>query len=139
MVASDMKQLEAMLSKEIRKAVHTASEKMESDLYEEVYGFYTGGEPKVYKRTGALGDTPRTTAISQDGNTVSMDIYLDLKHRYTTGKHPTMYQVLNVANDHSYASRYILNPPVGSQGFWDRAEIKMKDTYNQTMRSFFHN
>ena len=137
MVATNMKQLENMLKKQARKALTVASEKIEADMYEETGDFYTKGKPKMYERTGALGDTPRTTAISTNGNILTFNAYLDQSHQYTTGKSPSMAAVLDVANDHSLASAYVLNPPLGRQHFWDRSEKKIEKTFNKTMRSFF--
>lgn len=123
--------------KHTRKAMTVAATKMEADMYEETGDFYTGLKPKKYVRTGALGDTPRTTAITVIGNTLTFNAYLDQSHQYTTGKNPSMGAVLSVANDHSLSSTYVLRPPVGKQGFWERAEQKMELTFNKTMRSFF--
>jgi len=106
-------------------------------MYEETAGFYTKGKPKKYVRTGALGDTPRTTAIATNGSSIYFTAYLDQSHQYTTGKRPTMGAVLDVANNHGMSSTYILRPPLGRQGFWERAEKKIEKTFNKTMRSFF--
>lgn len=137
MVATNMKQLEAILAKHAKKAMSVAAAKVEADMYEETGDFYTQGNPKRYKRTGALGDTPRTTTVSVSGNTLTFNAYLDQSHQYTTGKAPSMGAVLAVANDHSLAPTYVLNPPLGKQHFWERAEKKMEQTFNNTMRSFF--
>ena len=137
MVITNDKQLLAALTKDIKKALSVVAAKVEADMYEETGDFYTKAEPKVYQRTGALGDTPKTTAISVNGNSVSFEAYLDTAHRYTTGKHPSMSAVLDVANDHSLASTHKLRPPVGKEGFWDRAEDKIAETLDTTMKSFF--
>ncbi len=132
-----MKELEAMLMKQAKRAMAVTATKVEADMYEETGDFYTGGNPKLYVRTGALGDTPRTTAISQSGNVLMFNAYLDQNYQYSTGKSPSMGAVLDVANDHSFASSYVLNPPVGRQHFWERAEKKMEKSFKKTMRCFF--
>lgn len=135
-----MKQLEQMLLKETRKAMTVVSDKVLANMYDETERFYTKGKPKQYQRTGALGDTPRTTAISTDGNEVSFDAYLDTSHSYTTGSNPSMTDVLNLAN---YGTPFITRngypakPTLGKQGFWERAEKKMQRTLNGTMKKFF--
>ena len=139
MIVKNMQELERMLMKQAKKAMKVVASKVEADLYEETAGFYTGGEPSMYQRTGALGDTPKVTAIEQSGREISFNALLDTSHRYTTGKQPSMSAVLAVANDHGLASSYVLRPPVGSQHFWDRALDRMEDTFNSTMRSFFDN
>ena len=136
--ARNMKELENMLKKEMRKAMTVTASKVEADMYEETAGFYTAKKkPKMYERTGALGDTPKTTAIKSSGNTMSFEAYLDDNHQYSTGSKPMMSDVLYVANDHALAGQYNLNPPVGRQGFWNRAEKKMEATYKRAMRKFF--
>lgn len=98
MAAKNMKELEDMMLKEMRKAMNVASEKILEDMYKETEGYYTSGNPKKYVRTEALGDTPRTTSISSAGDTVSFKAYLDTNYKYTTGDNPNMEQVLNLAN-----------------------------------------
>lgn len=140
MVASNMSQLNAMLTKELRKAMDVTSEKALADMYDETGKFYTGGNPSMYQRTGALGDTPRTTAVSMGGQTASFEAYLDQSHQYYTGDHPSMGQVLDLAN---YGKRWITKggnpakPTVGKKGFWERAEKKIGKTFERTLKKFF--
>lgn len=133
MTANNLKQLEQMMLKEMRKMAHVASTKMLTDMQEETADFYTGGEPISYQRTGALGDTPRVSPISADGNTISFDAYLDQEYTYTTGSKPTMTEVLNAAN----YGKGRLRSPVGKKGFWERAEKKMEQTFIETANDFF--
>ncbi len=140
MTATNMKQLEQMLMKKVQKAMVVSQEKMLADMYEETGGFYTGGEPTMYERTGALGDTPKTTAITTTGDSVSFEAYLDKKHQYTTGSNPNMQQVLELANDgkpFTTKNGYPARATVGQKGFWERANEKMEKSLNDTMRSFF--
>lgn len=94
----------------------------------------------MYKRTGALGDTPKVTDIDVSGNSASFTAFLDTSGGYTTGDNPSMEQVLNLAN---YKTRWITSGghparlALGKTGFWERAEEKMEDTFNKTMRQFF--
>lgn len=141
MTATNMKQLKQMIIKRAEKAMSVASEKMLADMYDETAGFYTGGEPTMYERTGALGDTPRTTAPTVSGDTISFEAYLDTKHQYTSGSNPNMQQVLELAN---YGKPFITKngypakPTVGNQGFWERATAKMQDTFYDTLKKFFN-
>lgn len=138
MTVTNMKQLEQALLKEMRKAIKIASDKAEADMFEETGRFYTKGDPIKYKRTGALGDTPKTTAISCSGNEVSFETYLDENHRYTTGNNPTMTDVLKLANSEiTNSSVGKLRPTVGEEGFWDRAKEKMKKDFEEIMGNFF--
>lgn len=140
MTAKNMKELEQMLLKEMRKAMNVASERMLADMYDETGGFYTQGNPKMYQRTGALGDTPKTTAVSSSGNVVSFKAYLDTSGGYTTGDNPSMTQVLDLANygkPWTTKSGSPARTTLGKKGFWERAEKKMQRTLDRTMRQFF--
>lgn len=139
MNARNMKELTTMLNKEVRKAMQVTQKKALEDMYAETGGFYTGGEPKMYERTGALGDTPRTTALTTSGNEVSFEAYLDTDHKYTTGKEPTMEDVLNLTKGipkHKSSVGY-LRSAVGNNGFWERAEDKIERDFNETFNKFF--
>lgn len=140
MTATNMKQLKQMLLKHAQKAMVVSQEKMLADMYEETGGFYTGGEPTMYERTGALGDTPKTTAITTTGDSVSFEAYLDKKHQYTSGSNPNMQQVLELANDGKpfiTKNGYPARATIGQKGFWERANEKMKKSFSDTMKSFF--
>ena len=124
-----MGQLEAMLRKEMQKAMRVASDKMLAETQGKVYEFYTEGDPKVYQRTGALGDTPKTTAITNAGNTSEFEVYLDESHNYTTGTF-TMGQVLDAAENHKAGI-------LGKPHFWEASEKEIEKVLDSTMASFF--
>lgn len=144
MTANNMNSLNAMLIKELGKAMNIVSDKTLADMYDETGKFYTKGKPVVYKRTGALGDTPETTSITTssfgNGGMVSFDAYLDTNHQYTSGDNPNMQQVLELANygtPWTTASGATAKPTLGKKGFWERAEKKMEKTLNRTLKKFF--
>ena len=141
MTAKNMKELEQMLLKEMRKAMDVTSERILADMHDETSGFYTQGSPKMYQRTGALGDTPKTTAVSSSGNVASFKAYLDTSGGYTTGDNPSMKQVLDLANYGKPWTTKNGSPAratLGKKGFWERAEKKMQRTLDRTMRQFFN-
>lgn len=139
--AKNMAELERMLMRQLQKAMNVASSKMLADAMEETYGFYTQGKPKLYVRTGALGDSPKTTAITTNGKSVSFDVYLDTN---------LGYRVPNpVFTDKGYASYFsgseVLSAAesgkahiLGKSGFWKRSEAKFQQTLDETMRQFFN-
>ena len=137
-VVKNMKELRSAVMKEIEKAMYIVSEIALADMQEETYDFYTGGEPVRYQRTGALGDTPKTTPQTVSDKTVSFDAYLDLSHTYTTGKMPTMLDVLRLTNDRiTDSSVGYLRYAVGKPHYWDRAEVKMEKSLQSVMEKFF--
>lgn len=140
--AKNMKELNNMLMKQLGKAMNSAAKRMEADMYEQTGDFYTGKEPKKYQRTGALGDTPSTTAPTVEttatGGKITFDAYLDTSGNYTTGKNPSMKDVLNLANyGISPTAPNHLRATVGKKGFWERAEENMEKTLDKTMREYF--
>lgn len=138
MIANNMSELNAMLMKELVKAMNITSDKMLEDMYDETGKFYTKGHPKMYQRTGALGDTPRITAVTTGVNSASFEAYLDETHGYTTGKTPSMHDVLELANyGNTNSSVGYLRPALGSKGFWEKSEKKMEKTFGRTLRQFF--
>lgn len=138
MVARNNEDLRRMLMKDLRKAMKVGSEKALADMYEQTGDFYTGGEPKIYERTGALGDTPRTTEISVEGDSVSFKAYFDENHDYTTGKKPTMHDVLDLADKGiTNSSVGNLRRAVGKTGFVERADQQIQKTMDDTLGSFF--
>lgn len=144
MTANSMEELNAMLIKDLNKAMGVTSEKTLADMYDETGKFYTGKQPKVYQRTGALGDTPKTTAVTvssdKSGGSASFDAYLDIGHKYSTGSMPGMQEVLNLANSgirFTTKNGYPAKDTVGKKHFWERAEKNMEKTLNSTLKKFF--
>lgn len=143
MIARNMNELDRMLKKELRKAMTITMKKVLADMYEQTGDFYAGGKPIPaekggYVRTGALGDTPTTTELNVNGNEMSFEAFLNTQHQYTTGKNPTMLQVLLLANDIMTKQPDIyLKEAKGSPHFWDRALKQMEKTYNDVLSNFF--
>lgn len=75
------------------------------------HDFYSG-TPLIYKRTGALGESPDTTGVFINGSLVSTEIFLDDTYSYDTGTW-TAPQVIKAAET-GYGNL------VGSPGFWQR-------------------
>lgn len=144
--ASNMNELETMLISEMRQAMDDTSKQMLSDISNETRKFYTKGKPKLYKRTGALGETPAISPLSIIGKTISFDAYLDTTHQYTTGKNPTMLDVLNLANYGTTSSSVgFLRHTLGERGFWkwdDKEDgepqpKKEDEIFNRNMTKYF--
>lgn len=130
MTIKNMNQLESLLNKQIKKAMVVIAKKVEADMYNETYEFYTQGNPVMYIRTGALGDTPRVTAVNQTGKNTEFIAYLDKTHKYTTPNALDMGTVLELAEN---GDGGILGKP----GFWNRTEKKIQPTINSVFKSFF--
>lgn len=138
MVLKNKAELERELLRSLKKAMNLGSKRVLGEMYDKVGQFYTGAEPKMYVRTGALANTPEVTEVSSDGNEVSFTAYFDDTGRYSTGKRPTMHDVLDLANygktDSSVGTLY---PAVGKGGFVERADANIEKIMDSTLRQFF--
>jgi hypothetical protein len=144
MVATSLDQLNQQLLNRLKKAMNVANTKILSDMYQETGSFYTQGHPEVYIRTGALGDSPRTTSstISKGGlgGSVSFEAYLNQSLGYQTpnpaftsiglASHFSDTEVLESAENHEANIK-------GKPGFWKRSESKFQKELNSAIRQFF--
>ena len=139
--ARNMSELNSMLLAEVNNVMQEFSKQALSDMKEQTSEFYDYAQPEVYERTEVLKNSPKisnvTITTTPIGGVVSFDAYLDQNHRYTTGKNPTMHQVLEVAETHKKCSYYKLRAPVGHQGFWKRSQKSMARDFKKTMRKYF--
>ena len=137
-VATNMKELNAMLLQEVNTAMQEVANQALEDMREQTSEFYDYAKPKMYERTEVLKNSPRTSIVNVQpsifGGRVSFDAYLNQEHRYSTGKNPTMHQVLLVAETHKNCSYYKLRAPVGHQGFWKRSQKSMARDFKKIMR-----
>lgn len=129
MSASSLGELEAMIRQEMKNAILDAATQSQLIMHDAINYFYAGGTPKMYSRTGALGQTPQVD-ITSDGFTA----YLNDSGSYTSGKRPTMAQVLRLTNNGSAAG---LRPAVGATGYWKKAEREIKDAVNDAFSHYF--
>ena len=87
--------IKAAIRQKANQAMQEVSRKGLETAQKNNVGFYTGS-PKVYQRTGQLGNSPATSGVSGGGSSISTEIYLDDSYSYTTGTWSTN-QVLNAA------------------------------------------
>lgn len=139
MDARSMGELEQMLRQQMLKAMNVVQAQVLADMYEEVGNFYTVGSPTIYKRTGTLGSSPRTTAISSGGNTASFEAYLEPgsytvpNPDFTSRGYASYFSPMQVLN----AAEYHFANVRGRPGFWNRSQLKFEKELRNTMSSFF--
>lgn len=132
MTARNMGELDAMLLRELERAMGEASVQMFEDAQTETAKFYTKGEPKQYKRTGTLGRSPRKTEVSTSGKKVSYDVYLATDEEgYTTGTFSKL-DVLTAAESTSNRAGIL-----GKPQFWANSKKKFGKTLDRTMKKHF--
>lgn len=137
-VANNMDELEKMLYKQMKNAAQKTRTKSNKIMDEELAGFYSGTQPKMYERTETMRHTNKVTDIDESGNSVSFVAYLDDQHVYETGKKPTMNDVLHLANEgKTNSSVGKLRKAVGNPGFWDKSKEKIKEAFYAEMGKKF--
>lgn len=139
-VAKSTEELARQIIAEMQKAVEETKSKSKEHMEEGTEYFYSRGPGDTYVRTGALGNTPKTTPVVTSANDVSFDAYLDKSHVYNSGDMPTMGQVLELANSGNAwrtQSGAWANPTVGRKHFWERTLKSIEKTFNKAMRKHF--
>lgn len=137
MIAENMEQLNQQLLEYMKEAMSAVAIEASQDMYDATDYFYSV-DPVEYVRTYALGRTPRTSDIRTGPRSVEFDAYLDRSYVYTSGKKPTMKDVLKLANEGVTTSSVgRLRPAVGRQGFWEKAENDMERDLKKIMGKYF--
>lgn len=138
MIAKNMDELKAMIMRDARKAVKNTSSKAIKNMQTEISKFYTSASPVMYERTGALRKTPTVSPVTATSNSAEFKAYLDDSHVYSTGKKPTMQDVLRLTNDgETNSSVGKLRPAVGKGGYWENAEKEIEKDFNDEMSKYF--
>lgn len=134
MAAKTLAELEKAIMKEIVSTMRETEYMAIGDMDEGIDVFYSGGTPVMYKRTGQLRSTPKTSGVEVEGNSASFKAYLDQSGGYTTGKQPSMATVLQLAN---YGNVSGYRPTVGAKGFWEYSEKLIEESLNKAFSSRF--
>ena len=135
-VADNDDQLAQLILADMQTAVQATEKKAMDAMRKGIEYFYAGGFPDRYIRTEQLKKTPRTTGVQvKSKKHVEFDAFLDESlPNYTTGKHPSMGEVLQLTNEGSYPG---LRPAVGSPGYWDWAEVQIGKDFEDAMKQYF--
>ena len=67
-VARSTEELQKQIMAEMSKAMNKARTQMLKDMQEGTDFFYAKGPGRIYKRTGALGNTPTTSPLQPSTN-----------------------------------------------------------------------
>lgn len=138
-VCTSMAALRSAIMKEMRDAMAETQYMAQDDMEMAIETvFYEGGSPKVYERTGQLGNTPQISPLSQRGLTITFDAKLNNSGSYTSGKNPSMQDILALTNygtTNSSVGR--LAPAVGGKRYWEKAEEQIEKSLNDNMKNHF--
>lgn len=142
-MARSWAELEREIKQRMKSAMMVVQLRAETIMQEELFGFYAGGSPKRYQRTGQLGNSWRTTGVSDGGDTVSFKAYLDVGS--------TSYHVPNPLFDFTgdgtfshFTSQEVFDAAeggyahvVGRPGFWARSKQRFDQELNNVMAQYF--
>ena len=134
-VAQNDDELARLIMQDMQSAVQETKNKAMTALGKGILYFYSGGTPVVYQRTYQLMRTPRTTDVRMlSGRHLEFEAYLDDGGGYTTGKHPSMAQVLDLTDKGSSPG---LRPAVGNKGYWDMICTQIDSDFVAAMKQYF--
>ena len=117
------------LQNEMRAAMEEAMDLSKNAVEMETHAFYVGN-PKVYVRTGAFGDSPERTDVGGSGDSLYGEVYMDGGYTYDTGMRPSGYTVFGWAEEGSHGI-------LGRTGTWERSEAQIEQAINAAFVSHF--
>lgn len=117
------------LRKKLKNTINEVANESEKIMHEEIEGFYAGGTPMYYKRTGTLGTTPQITDKYCNSNEAGVTASLNQNISYSTGSFSGA-QVIDAAEHGKYGI-------VGRSEFWARSENRIKDAVDEAVANNF--
>ena len=126
---TSMSSLKEAIKKEMKNAMDECTKKSFADAQINTTGFYKGGEPKVYKRTGQFGRSPRVQYPYEYGDNIHSSVYLDDDYEYKTGTYST-HKVFEEAEKGTSGI-------VGIPGTWERTLEDIEENIKQSFGKRF--
>lgn len=121
------------IKKDIHKKLNSTINEVSRDAYfimhDELDGFYSGGTPQYYKRTGTLRSSPEIKNVYCTQNEAGVTVGLDQSIGYSTGTF-TGSQVIDAAE---FGTAGI----VGRGGFWRRSEAEIQNAVDNAIKRNF--
>ena len=77
--------LERQIMKDMQSAANRAKDKIETELFMNVNGYYDGSTPQRYQRTGTLLTSPDSTEVQGSGKHLEFSVYMNDGISYSTG------------------------------------------------------
>ena len=137
--ANNSAELEKMIMDQVQKAMQATQVKIKADMLKETKAFYSKGSPRLYTRTGQLGNSPRTTPVVIGGNSASFEAYLQL------GSYPVPNEAFTSRGFASYFSPLEVMTAAeagtanikGKSGFWERSLKHMESDIKTVFGRYF--
>ena len=137
--ANNVAELEKMIMDQVQKAMQATQVKIKADMLKETKAFYSQGSPRLYTRTGQLGNSPRTTPVVMGGNSASFEAYLQLgsyhvpNEAFTSRGFASYFSPLEVMTAAEAGTANIK----GKSGFWERSLQHMERDINTVFGRYF--
>ena len=77
--------LERQIMKDMQNAANRAKDRIETELFMNVNGYYDGSTPQRYQRTGTLLTSPDSTPVQGSGKHLEFSVYMNDGISYSTG------------------------------------------------------
>ena len=77
--------LERQIMKDMQNAANRAKDRIETELFMNVNGYYDGSTPQKYQRTGTLLTSPDSTPVQGSGKHLEFSVYMNDGISYSTG------------------------------------------------------
>ena len=126
---TDWGSLEKALQDKMREALMGTLDDSFMALSQNVLDFYQG-DPVMYERTGAFGESPDWKPIEGSGNSLVATVYMDGDYQYNTGMHPSGLTVFQWAEEHSHGI-------LGNSGTWAKTEDDIVEAINDNFGRAF--
>ena len=117
------------LRKKLRNTINEVANRSEEIMHDEIEGFYAGGTPVYYKRTGTLRSAPQITDKYCNSKEAGVTASLDQTISYSTG----FFSGAQVIDAAEHGTSGI----VGRGGFWARSENRIKDAVDEAVSNNF--
>lgn len=132
------------LRKEIQQTAEKAMYEAEGKAYlqtlQNLSDFYSQGKPKMYRRTGKLGNSPETTGVLGSGNHLEARIYLNSQYEYDDHPSyiPAKYALPGRAAAWVMAQAEIGGAGIlGKPGFWAKSEKDIENALYDAVKKYF--
>lgn len=128
-VVNSLAELEEAIARDLSSAMIGACSEVEEKLEDNVMDYYSQGFPKIYKRTGTLLTSPKTTSVSGGGKEFEFTAYMDESINYSTGTYSGA-EVIDVTEKG-------VSGVLGKSGYFKRTEEEIPEIVNKNMLKFF--
>lgn len=119
------------IENDVQNAMNVARDKTSKQLDDNILGFYGGGEPNIYSRTGTLIDASDVTSVSGGSDSYEFTASMDgNKISYSTGTFSGS-QVVD-------ATELGTSGVVGKSGYWEKTESEIPNIVDSELSKKFN-